>query len=800
MSFGSQIRKFGKFLVFFAVVLPSLALAGPLPNNPVPSLDPIVPGAIVPGGPAFTLTVTGSGFVAGSVVDWNGGTRATTFVNGSKLTAAISASDINAVQTVTVSVWNPGPGGGYSNTEALDVTYAVVAPSFTPKSITGKVTLTSPPVGGDFDNDGKADIAVASGSSVYVIRGNNDGTFQAPLGTAGPSGGNITGLHTLDINQDGKLDLIATGTKGTQTSFVNVMVGNGSGTFPIQVETDFAGVIPATAVLGDFNRDGNIDLAYATASGVQVLLGQSNGTFVIGPSTSLAPYVGRDTVAIGDFNGDGIPDLVVTAYDPTSPTGFNFAGVLLGNGDGSFQAINPAAGSGTSFVGALTAVVGDFNRDGKLDIATALQSVGQLNQGYLLISLGNGDGTFSASTPVPNVSQVTTPLLLADFDGDGNLDLATGGFIYFGRNDGSFPTSQGSSSVPSFMLALDVNGDGRPDIVDETLYVSGTKVQQSLGLELQIAPLPDFKGIVAPFNSTMLQGGKLSIPLTIEPLYGWTGDVVLSATDLPNGLTPSYNPVLVHGGNGKSIVTLTASNTIPLGTYTITLSGNSGSLTHSTSVTITVAPIVGDFIGNVLQPAMNTSPGGSVAYTVSITPTGGFTSNVTLNISGLPSGVTANFVPPVINGGSGSSTLTLQTSLSTPQPSIYQVSVDATSGPLIHSTLVDLGVSTGTGDFTGNVSVVSGQTVSSAAGGTAIFNVAATPINGGAGDVTLSVDGLPGSSTASFVPPTIIGSSGSSTLTVSVPSGTDPGTYVLVITASGKGVVHVSGIALIVTP
>jgi len=786
-------------MVFLSLSFSPVAMS--VTQNPVPSLDPVVPTAIAPGGPAFALTVTGSGFVAGSTVNWNGTPRTTTFVTSSKLTAAIPASDIAKATTSIITVFNPAPGGGYSNSRTFEVTFAIFSPSFTPKGVTGKVTLTSPLAGGDFDGDGKADVAVASGSSVYIIRGNGDGTFQVPLGSLGPTGGNITGIHTLDINADGKLDLIATGTKGTSTSFANVMAGNGNGTFPVQAESDFSGTIPPTAVLGDFNGDGNIDLAYVTAAGVQILLGSSNGTFQLGPTTSLGTYVGRDTVAIGDFNHDGLLDLVVTAFDPASPNGFNFAGVLLGNGDGTFRPINPVAGSGTSFVGALTAVVGDFNQDGNLDVATALQSVGQLNQGYILISLGNGDGTFKDSADVPNVSQVTTPLLLADFDGDGNLDLATGGFIYFGRNDGTFPVSQGSSNVPTMMLSLDVNGDGLPDIIDESLFITGSKVQQSINAELQVAPLPDFKGVVAPFNSTLTPEASVAIPITIDPLNGWTGDVVLSVTNLPNGLTPGYNPVVIKGGRGTSTVTLTASSSIALGSYTVTLSGNSGSLTHSTDVSITVAALEGDFSGIVTQPAANTSAGGSVQYVLTLTPTGGFNSNVTLNVSGLPTGATASFNPAIVAGGNGSSTLTVQTAPGTPQPSIYNISIDASSGPLIHSTLVDLGVSAGTGDFSGGITpaILTSQYVSSS-GGSGTFNVNLTPLNGGAGDVTLTVDGLPGASTAQFNPATLVGSSGTSSLTVTVPSGTTPGTYTLIITGSGRGVVHVTGIQFYVTP
>src|SRR5215831_10525681 len=283
--------KWKSALVSSVLILSLTSMAGATPPNPVPVLDPIVPAAVAPGGPAFTLTVTGAGFVTGSTVYWNGTPRTTTFVSNAKLKAAIPASDIATPTTPTITVSSPGPGGGYSNARTLDVTYLVSQPSFSPRSVTGKVTLTSPLVGGDFNGDGDADIAVASGATVYVIRGNGDGTFQVPLGSAGPTGANTTGIHTLDINQDGKLDLIATGSKGTNTSFVNVMVGNGNGTFPIQVESDFSGVIPPTAVLGDFNGDGNLDIAYVTGTSVQVLFGGANGTFQLGPSSSLGSYV-----------------------------------------------------------------------------------------------------------------------------------------------------------------------------------------------------------------------------------------------------------------------------------------------------------------------------------------------------------------------------------------------------------------------------------------------------------------------------------------------------------------------------
>jgi hypothetical protein len=755
-----------------------------------------VPASVIPGGAAFNLAVSGSGFVSGSIVQWNGSARTTTYVSSSKLTAAISAADIATATTATITVVSPAPGGGISNFQFLSVDYSATTLSFSAQTVTGQVAVTSPVVEGDFNNDGKLDLAVALGSNVYVLLGNGDGTYPPAVGSNGPSGATITGIHVADLNNDGKLDLVVTGSKSTSKAFVATMLGNGNGTFQAPVESDFNGQIPNSAALADFSGDGSYDLVYTTATSIQTLTGNPDGTFSLGPNTPIN-YIGLAVAGVGDFNKDGILDLVVTVYDPFT-TGYDFSTVMLGNGDGSFGAPTQVGGSGSPYVGAITAVVGDFNHDGNLDIATGIETVGAVLDGFIQVSLGNGDGTFQSATNVPNVSKVTTPLIVADFNGDGNLDLATGGFFYFGQGDGTFPTNQGSSTAPTFVLAGDANGDGIPDIVDENITLNKSSVLSQIGLELQIPPTPDFKGLVSPLVSTLVPGGSVSFQITLEPLYGFTGDVILGALDLPNGITPSYNPVLVHGGNGTSTITLTAASNLPLGDYSVTFSGNSGTLTHTTTLPLVVNSSVGDFTGYVSQQAQNIAPDGATEYAVMISPLSGFTGNVSLSVTGLPSGVTANFSNPTITGGSGSALLELTSLSTTPQPAVTNITITATSGILVHSTTVYLGVRTGTGDFAGTITP-SSQSVASA-GGTATFAINVSPLNGGAGDVALSTVNLPDGATALFTPPAIPGGSGSSTLAVTIPSGTTPGTYPIYVNLEGAGVVHQGGISLTVTP
>lgn len=794
---------FQRLLLGVLVGVVSLLCANPAFStapNPVPYLNPLQPDSATPGGAAFTLTVTGTNFVNGSSVLWNGSARSTTYVSSSQLTAAITASDIANPTTAAVTVMNPaslGGGGGVSNPQYFQVEYSLSQLTWTSFTLTGINPTTSRVVGGDFNGDGKADWAVAMGSRVFVIPGNGDGTFGAAIASNGSSSGSISNIYAADVDNDGKLDLVVTGSISTSQYFVATLKGNGDGTFQAPIATNFSGTIPNTGVLADFNGDGAYDLAFATASGVQTLLGNGDGTFRAGSNSPLA-QIGLGAVAAGDFNGDGKLDVVVTVYDPFT-TGLDFAGVMLGNGDGSFQALVPVNGSGAPFAGAITAVVGDFNHDGKLDVATAMQTVGATLQGIIQISNGNGDGTFGAPYTVPNVADVTTPLLLGDFNGDGNLDLSTGGFIYYGQGDGTFPTSSGRTGLPTFVLALDAKGDGQEDLLDDTVSFQGSTVYHQFGIELQIPPTPDFKGIVAPMSSTLVPGSSISFDVTAEALYGFTGDIIVGVTDLPNGITPSYNPVVIKGGSGTSTITLTAASNVTLGHYTATLTGSSGSLFHSTTVPFDVNDSVGDWTGYVLTQSQNIAPGGKGQWQIVAQALNGFTGNIALTVSGLPPGATAGFNPPSINGGAGSTILTVNTAGSTPQPQVYPLTVTGTNGILVHSTTVYLGVSSSGGDFSGTVSP-SSASVSASGAGSAAFTVAASPVNGGAGDLTLTASGMPAGVTASFSSTTIPGSSGSSTLTLTASSGTPTGTYQIYINASGSGVFHQNSVMLTVNP
>ena len=311
----------------------------------------------------------------------------------------------------------------------------------------------------DFNGDGKSDLAVANyaDNTVSILLGIPGGTFAPQKSYV--TGTSPTGLVTADFNRDGKLDLAVV---NYQANTVSVLLGNGDGTF--QTHTDYAtGNHPFAVVAADFNADGKIDLAIANENlivgnpdTVSILLGNGDGSF----TAQTAVPVGAQPIwlASADFNGDGRVDLI------TSNIGDGTVTVLLSNGDGTFTRIDSPSGL---FPGPNRSVltVGDFNGDGKLDVVVSSESA------QLFLLLGNGDGSFQAPVVIPNslVGGITF-VLAGDFNHDGRLDLLQQGtVVLLGNGDGTFQPPVASplgvtTSAASF-AAADFNGDGALDLV-----------------------------------------------------------------------------------------------------------------------------------------------------------------------------------------------------------------------------------------------------------------------------------------------------------------------------------------------
>jgi hypothetical protein len=267
---------------------------------------------------------------------------------------------------------------------------------------------------GDFNRDGKPDLAAIVRNVALVFRGNGDGTFQEPtiVNDVTTTTWTSTTIASADVNRDSLLDLII----GTTTGFC-VFLGNGDGTFSPGFETENG--YSSSLAIGDWNHDSILDVAVAnqTLMSVDTFLGNGDGSFRNGGSLALGAR--PICMVTGDFNSDGRADLAVSVdYSGNNPYGIYF---LPGNGDGTFRLSQlwPA--------GTLSMVAGDFNNDGALDIV----SCDPFGFGFLSLLQGNGDGTFQ---PAVNYLPIAGPiygvlgqfLAIGDFSQGKRPDLAVG--------------------------------------------------------------------------------------------------------------------------------------------------------------------------------------------------------------------------------------------------------------------------------------------------------------------------------------------------------------------------------------
>ena len=321
---------------------------------------------------------------------------------------------------------------------------------------------------GDFNRDGKMDIAVAnyygsdSGGRLSILFGNGDGTFKPPVSYY--SGGLAVSVAVGDFNKDGVPDLVVA---NQNSADVSVFLGVGDGTFNPAV-TYPAGFFPNAVTVGDFNGDGNLDLAVADGNNtINILLGKGDGYFEAAVS-----YPGGNnptSIVAADFNGDGKIDLAVTNHGYNGDIG-STVGIILGNGDGTFKK-GILYDAGTS---PRSLAVGDFNSDGKLDLVVASDLGYPLGGGAVL--LGNGDGTFQKPL---NYLAASFPfaVTVGDFNQDGKPDIAvansgTGGCgnsvsVLLGNGDGTFQPAVnfGAGTGPSAIAVADLSGNHLQDLI-----------------------------------------------------------------------------------------------------------------------------------------------------------------------------------------------------------------------------------------------------------------------------------------------------------------------------------------------
>ena len=543
-----------------------------------------------------------------------------------------------------------------------------------------------------------------------------------------------------------------------------------------------SGGAPCTGAPSGWSGAGGTSFASPILAGIQALINQKTGARQGNPNPTYYSLAATEYGASGDAScnstlGNGVSSSCIFYDVKQGDMDVNCTGThncyipsgTYGVLSTSNSAYDPAYGTTTGW-----------------DFATGIGTVNVANLVNAWPGADTPNFTISAAPSSVTITQGgaggTSTITVAPLNGfSGSVT-----FSATGLPTGVTAAFSPNPSTNSTTLTLTASATATTGAATVTITGVSGSLTQTTSVSLTVGAAPNFSLAASPTSVTIVQAGASGTStVTITPQNGFSGSVTMAASGLPTGVTAAFSP---NPATTSSTLTLTASATATTGAATVTITGTSGSLTHTTTVSLTVNPSPNFSLA--ASPTSVTIAQGGVAgtSTVTITRLNGFTSSVTMSATGLPSGVTAAFSP---NPGTTTSKLTL-TASATATLGTSTVTITGTSGSLTHTTSVSLTVNA-TPNFALSASPTS---LSIARGGSGTSTITVTPSSGFSGSVTMSATGLPSGVTAAFSPNP---ATTTSTLTLKASALAPASTSTVTITGKSGTLTHTTTVSLTVT-
>ncbi len=696
---------------------------------------------------------------------------------------------------------------GTSGTQTATTTFSlgVCDPSFTLSSY-GSVNITQGSSGNAFVYvNAQYGFTGAVSLAVSNLPSGVTASFS-PNPTTGSTQLTLTASSSAAL---GQYLLIITGTSGTQTATTTLTLGVLTPTFSLSGAWSMSVGLGSSAtstiyVYGQNGFSGAVSFAISGLPGGVTASFSPNpatGSTMLTVSASSSASVGQYMVTVTGTSG---AQTATTSFPLTvSPQTFtlsSYGSLTIGVGNSGSIAVTvlPQYGfagsvrlSASGLPAGVTAYFSPNPTTGNSTLTLWASASASLSQYNVTITGTSGSQTATTSFPLT----ISPPAFTLSSYSNPSIGQGTSGtsYVYISSQSGfTGAVALSVSGLPSGVTAsfspnpatgtstLTFTANSSATLGQYLVTITGTSGAQSASTTLTLSVYtPTFT--LSTYSSVSIgQGTSASAYINVNPQYGFTGNVSLSVSGLPGGVTGSFSP---NPTTGSSTLTLTATSSANPGQYTVRVSGTSGTQTATTSFPLTVA-----------TPSFTLSGGGNVnlgqgssstAY-FNISPQNGFTGNVSLSVSGLPSGVTASFSP---NPTTYSSTLTL-TASSSAAIGQYALTVKGTSGSLTSSTPLSLSILAPSFTLTNY-----GATIGQGSSGTVYVYV--NPQNGFTGSVNLSASGLPSGVSASFSPNP---ATSFSTLTLTANSSAAVGQYSFTITGTSGSLTASTTGSLVIDP